>query len=665
MKTKIWILGLLALSYLVGAQVLTHVDQNAIFYIGENALVYNGGGAQSKGNGRYDIHGNMMVVGSGSDVLKTLDATGGNKTDGGNIILRLNDPANHSSADNPSTYGQLYINGLSQNSITAVVDKEYRTASNGTYQQIALPFFQKQISSLSGSANSIGTFGKTFTNARWSKNEVLTWNNAIAVSDNLSIWANTQKNTTYYMFGALNFDSGNPPASMPTISPTPTGAVYTIKGVPFANGISEPLQNAALGINFGIGGNNRNKYNEKYNTYLQDNWDEQVNPSNPWSVPTFGRNIYQFGNPYFTNLDLGFIGLVESAAITDNNAISAIQGIRYDPGSVVTLPTGSTYSIAAKFVNFTTGVNPAPTGDVGLIIKPMQTFVLKLRNNDAEISGNRTLNFDNLRRFSNIPRLDQTSYSVTASRPGQLVDTVKQLGVIGLDENGKELARAYYVVYPTAITGHTSQPTVQSTLGSSNIMGTFEEDPVNGGYDTNYSNLYWLYINEANETDFFAKAVPLALYNTSIKSLKFEIRENAQLLPDGAKDLSTGIGFHYKAANGDILDIAQNQIIPVTTDQYSLYYGKSTTVLDTEGAAKPSRTMVAYNQMIDSFFLRFDPDWKKADVKVFDMSGKLVLSQDGVAANRDFVLDIPRVSASYIVTAVSDKGEKISAKIIR
>ena len=69
--------------------------------------------------------------------------------------------------------------------------------------------------------------------------------------------------------------------------------------------------------------------------------------------------------------------------------------------------------------------------------------------------------------------------------------------------------------------------------------------------------------------------------------------------------------------------------------------------------------------MIDSFFLRFDPDWKKADVKVFDMSGKLVLSQDGVAANRDFVLDIPRVSASYIVTAVSDKGEKISAKIIR
>src|SRR5690606_36215399 len=139
----------------------------------------------------------VMVQGAATDVLKTLDNAGtGDKTEGGNIILRLNDPANHSAAVNPSTYGQLYISGLSQGSVSAVVDKEYRTAKHGTYQQIALPFYNKQLSSLSGTG--IGSFGKTFSNVRYSKNEILTWSNATAVSENLNVSSLTPKNTTYY-----------------------------------------------------------------------------------------------------------------------------------------------------------------------------------------------------------------------------------------------------------------------------------------------------------------------------------------------------------------------------------------------------------------------------------------------------------------------------------
>ena len=132
-KRKIIAFGLLAIG-VCGYSQVSHVAQTGIFYIGETALVYNGGGVESKGNGVYDVHGNVMIVGSGSDAFRTYDTSGGNKTTGGNFILRLNNPANAAA----STYGQLYIDGISQGNLTGIIDKEYRTPKNGTYQQVAI-----------------------------------------------------------------------------------------------------------------------------------------------------------------------------------------------------------------------------------------------------------------------------------------------------------------------------------------------------------------------------------------------------------------------------------------------------------------------------------------------------------------------------------------------
>ena len=121
MRKSLFAIGLLAVSYSVQAQnVLCHVDTNANMYVSEGTLVYSGGGVQTRGNGLLDLHWIMMVVGSTTDAFKTIDASGADKTDGGNIIVRLNDPANYAT----STYGQLYIQGLSQAGITGVVSKE-------------------------------------------------------------------------------------------------------------------------------------------------------------------------------------------------------------------------------------------------------------------------------------------------------------------------------------------------------------------------------------------------------------------------------------------------------------------------------------------------------------------------------------------------------------
>ncbi|MEC5172261.1 T9SS type A sorting domain-containing protein [Chryseobacterium nepalense] len=653
MRKNLFAIGLLAATYSVQAQnILVHIDDTAITYVSDGTLLYSGGGFQTRGSGIIDVHGNIMIDGVSGDGFKTITTGGANKTNGGNIVLRLNDPNTYAS----STYGQLYINGLSQSNITGVVTKEFRTGrhgnSNSYFQQIAMPFNGKTVSSLSTE------FGKTFNTSRYD-NPVLKWDNTNVVSVHFTSLASaTSDPTGYYMLKSKNndLDASTPPVSLTTIAPTATGSVFTLHGQPYTN-LSAPLtlQNGG-NVNFGPSGSNKNVYNEKYNTYLDDSFEFTTTP---WSG-TFGKNFYQFGNPFLTNIDLSRIGYNESAGVTDGNAVSNIWGIEYNPGTVITLANGSTYATGSIVQTFDT--NGIPVGDTGLIIKPMQTFKIKLRDNSPQ-----TLNFNTLRRFSGTVRAASTDYSVVAAKTTS-TGTLKQLGVIGLDVNGKELSRTYYVVSPTFTTGHqTSAATSVQASAGKNMIGTFEE-ALNGGYDNNYLN-YWLYINEANELNFKGKNVKLVNYYTDqVTSYKFEIKENAEPIANGAHALSSGIGFYYKAPNGTVQEAKQGQIIPVTGAEYDLYYGEPSNIVlaTTETAGASPRTLVIYDPSIANYFVRFDPNWKKADIEVYDMSGKLVISRKAVDTSRDFVIELDgKIKNAYVVKVVSDKGEIVNTKILK
>ncbi|MBV8326036.1 T9SS type A sorting domain-containing protein [Chryseobacterium sp.] len=653
MRKSLFAIGLLAVSYSVQAQnVLCHVDTNATMYVSEGTLVYSGGGVQTRDTGLLDVHGNVMVVGTAADGFKTIDAAGADKTNGGNIILRLNTPATYAT----STYGQLYIDGLSQSNITGVVSKEYRTTSHGGstnpsyYQQVALPFSGKVLSTLSTE------IGKTFDTGRYS-NPILKWDNTNAVSNHFTNLATTTSDPSgYYMLKVTNQD-WNPSAPA-------TGTVFTINGKPYAP-VAAPvtLQNAG-NVSFGTGGDNNNAYSEKYNTYLDDSFEYTTTP---WAG-TFGKNFYQFGNPFLTNIDLSNIGYTEGPN-GDGNAVKTIWGIEYNPGTVNTLSNGSTYATNSRVVTFLpTGDGVAPAvGDVDLVvIKPMQSFKIKLRDNTPQ-----TLNFNTLRRFKGTARAAGTPYDVTAARTANrnTSGTVKQLGVIGLDANQNEISRTYYVVSGSSVTGHQTSiaTTVQASAGK-NIIGTFEED-VNGGYDNNYTN-YWLYINEANENDFKGKNVKLVnYYQDKVKYYKFEVRENAELIPAGAHQLSSGIGFYYKAENGNVVQAKQGDIVPVTNIEANLYYGEPSTtgtLAVKDKKTSPSRTLVVYDPSITNYIVRFDPNWKKADIEVYDMSGKLVISKKAVDTSRDFVIELNNsIKNSYVVKIVSDKGETVNTKILK
>ncbi|WP_294244279.1 T9SS type A sorting domain-containing protein [uncultured Chryseobacterium sp.] len=655
MRKSLFAIGLLAAINSVQAQsVLLHVDNAATTYVSAGTLVYAGGGVQTRGTGIIDVHGNMMVEGNSStDVFRTVDTGGNPQTTGGHIVLRMNNPSDLTS----STYGQLYVNGISAANLTGVVSKEYRTQRHGNgnyFQQIALPFAGKAYSTLSTE------LGKTFSVNRWTQNEILTWNNATAVSNHVTNMADTTPNAPlYYMLGSKNnnLDLSTPPATLATIAPTATGSVFTLTGKPVRSEdlAAVTLQNGG-NVNFGTNGNAVNQYNEKYNSYLQDQFDL---PNGYFTATgTYGKNIYQFGNPYLTNLDLSQIGRNEASG--DGNYITNIYGVKYTAGAVVTATNGSTFTTGAQIITYdaNTGTN---AGDTGLIIKPMQTFVLKLRDNTAQ-----TLNFSTLRRFSNVPRASTTAYSVTAAKNN--AGTLKQLGVIALDAAGKELGRTYYVVSPNATTGHqtSAATTIQASATGGDAIGTFEESSA-GGYDYNNTN-YWLYINEANEVNFKGKNIKLVTYSPAVvKSYKFEIKENAEPIADGAHTLSSGIGFYYKAPNGTVQQAVQGAVIPVAGTEYDLYYGEpSNVVLATADTKAPVRTLVVYNPAIDDYIVRFDPNWKKADIEVYDMSGKLVISKKAVETSRDFVIELDKaIKNSYMVKVVSGNGDVVNAKILK
>ena len=167
MKKNILTIGLFSIGLSVQAQtVLMHLDNAAKVYVGKGALVYNGGGLQTKGTGNIENHGNFMISGnSTTDVFRNLDGTSGTEVSGGlsgTFVNKINEPANFALRNTANqgdqtvplstlnyTYGQLYITGIPQAKLTGVVNQEFASVNHGSYQQIGIPFFDKSFASLS------------------------------------------------------------------------------------------------------------------------------------------------------------------------------------------------------------------------------------------------------------------------------------------------------------------------------------------------------------------------------------------------------------------------------------------------------------------------------------------------------------------------------------
>ncbi|MEG1591014.1 T9SS type A sorting domain-containing protein [Chryseobacterium sp.] len=670
MKKSLLTIGILATGLSVQAQtVLLHVDDTAKMYVSNGALVYNGGGVQTRGNGNIDLHGNMMVVGSNAtDVFRTIDASSNPKTTGTNIILRLNSPSLATYAT--STYGQLYITNLAQDKITGIVDKEYKALNQGSFQQMAFPFANKTVQSI---ANDLGKGGPNFTGNR-STSSLAYWDNTKTVMRIVNPGSSTDPGNSTVLYGPTTYFA----VGTSGWNPTPANSdVLTLKGVPYSDAVAATnsinLANGGLGVNYGSTGGNLNVFGERYYSYINDPFDTS------WTT-NYGKELYQYGNPFLTNIDLSWIGAdVDEPVTADGNKLP-IKGIRFSQEGVNYSTSGGTTTSINRTVTFSRNTSTGgtiPAGDVNsLVIKPLGVVYIKLDptliSTYATANLNRSLNFNTTRRFATTARA-AGSYSVTAAKNSPS-STLKQLGVIALDSQDNEISRTYYVVRDNATTGYSSVATLQANIGynSDNTPTNgpiyTNEEYMTGGIDPTYASQYNLYINEANEVNFLHKKIPLTLNSPAISKLKFEIREDAALIPANQSALSAGESFWIKI-NGANVMLSQNQVISAgSVTQAGLYYGEpqSETVLGTSDLTKKSATIVTYEKSSDNFVAIFDKNWKNADITIFDMSGKLINSEKGVNTKSNHTLNIPKqLNNGYLVTIKADNGQVYNTKVMR
>lgn len=647
MKKSILAIGLLVVSISVNAQFISYVGNNTTMYVGEGALYNSKGNFDVVGTGVVHNRGNVRIDGG---FYTSSAINGGSRTqkqDGGNFILYMNQDDPTWSPLPHRNYGQLWINNTNQNELTGIVDKQYKEVSHGAYQQIGLPFYDKTVSSLNTEISTLN-----ITNNRWNARgsatgtNLLTWNNKDVRHDLVNLETKTTKGTNYFILGVKNL-TADYFANNTTV----------FKGRPYASGdtVKETLQDAGKDVNFGTNGNARNSYNQKYNTYLGDYWEQAAGQT--WTG-NYGKNIYQFSNPFLTNIDL---------TLLPDETKNRILGIRYE---MTGTSTNLVNQVVNRFISFTS--NGVSVGDIAAIVKPMQQIAIKLKDNNSPV----TIDFSTLRTFSDTSSNTNYKHSATAKRAYNY--SVKQLEVLLLDSNKNEIDRTYYVVYPDAHTGGQAVGQTQVAISSSNVIATLEEDAKKGGVDANFKGSYWLYINEANENDFKGKEVPLVIYNKTYNGksvdaayIKVNVRENMQLLADNESRLSTGESF-FVSVGEDLLEAKQGMEYKIagksvfnSAGKMGLYYGKPTlvTLTNTE-VSRPSDTRVVLDDSDKLFKVIFDRTWNKASVDVYDMSGRVIYSAQDVKTNTPHTLVLPnKFNGIFTVVSVSDAGEKYVQKI--
>lgn len=664
MKKNLLTVGLLALSLSFNAQILTYVGKGALVTVTDQALVYSGGGVQlAAGTATTDKGG---VVNNMGDIMVVDGGAGTDKFQIDNFAdFRLQfDEADTSK----KTYGQLYISGIPQGGITGVVNKDFIADANHGItgrQQTALPFYNYSINQLNTVFGGNLQITNTTLNStgRFNFASVFRWNNQKARFDQLTT-SNSSTSvgapTDYYIIPRRNNDGTvfwNAAVDKKTFSGTPVSDVsrqtQITLAVPDMNYITS----------FGVNGNTKNYYYERYNSYLNDPFRVGGGGGVPAWDADYGQNLSQFGNPFLTNIDLNNI-IGTSDADGDGNALSNVEGIAYygdndlnwyyanqsSGGYTGTVYTNGNLVIAKSTAKGT----PLQAGDVTkMIIKPMQEVMVKLTNSTPT-----TLNLNGTRRFAQTPRT--VSYSgVTTARTATVSSIpadqlVKQVAAVLYNASGSEVGRTYYAVSPSAVTGASPTAKLQGYVNGYAIYT--KEEAISGGADANSTQQ--LYINEANEVSYVGKEIPLVVDFSDAAKIKFEIYEGGQPV----SSLSNGKSFYVKN-DKVITKINNGDTIPVVGTDFGLFYEQPESVLSDTTFSK-NQTVIAKKG--NDWVVRFADSWKSASVEVYSASGQLIHSNQNVSASADYIIPInSRANGLFIVKATSESGEVVTKKIVK
>ncbi|MDG4944865.1 T9SS type A sorting domain-containing protein [Weeksellaceae bacterium KMM 9713] len=594
-----------------------------------NTLHYMSGTYEVKGGGQAINKGNVNVQGQ-----FTIDETNPN-TEFRNVW-------NNSKI----SYGQLIIN---ENSLaTGTVIAEYKNTPHTQFfkQSFAVPFdgiSALELATQAGLQNPQWiTHPRNFTymSSRW-ENAINMWENSQFAS------ANMKADDIIGMNNNTSSSSSEPflPTSSYRINQRLEGLdtrLSEYQGKP-AN-MAHSLDVTPFAIDPSSTNYTRNIYGEMLGTYLKDpfvniNYTSWTTPGIV-NIPTdFGNNLFSFGNPYTSNLDL-------RPSLTGGPVTGVIQYM----GADFIVDQGSNILVAdAPFK--ATWDNGAWIGDLeALEVRPFHTFSIKTDGTINSIPlGNANKTFD----------LDYNAPAfVDRTTTNQLFQVKMQLF-----KNDLALSRAYIVASNSfeAAAQAGNEAYVLDANPNTNIIYTLQENE-DGTVSQELINSR-VYINGINKDSYVAK--PIMLVHQVANPGQFTLKG---ILSNDLINSSNQF-FFEDAEEGFIQNITEDfeytfTANETTTDRFRIYWNGTPEVLNVSDVTAVAKTLV-YKNVDDTFKVRFAENWNKADIFVYNVMGQLVHSAKSVDASIDYTLPLKGHTSAYIVKAVSDKGEVATQKIIK
>lgn len=595
-----------------------------------------------------------------------------NTTDGSNFINTWTDSL---------SYGQVIINDSSTSTGRLTMQKPPIDPATFTWGQFAIPY---QFSTVANAFQTLFGIDYKTSGGRYG-HSIMTWDNTTRPEYD-HIAAGVQiKPTDYVLLNLVNH-----PELIAVMDPG--GGVLSYAGTP-ANSTHSPAYRPAMyrdiNIPWSAWKSQRNIYNERYDTYIEEHIRE-LNSTH------HGRYYFQFGNPYTSNIDLSYIGLEPNE--------SYVQGLL---GVVKITETGwnITHGIQAPKAVRAIWSGTQWGGDPeALIVRPFEGFYIGLKSDSNTTRGDRTFEFnDGLKTFSmeaaeheNVVELPDSEssgrYFSEADFQGSVAEeklivnpflTVSptaartafyQLKLSLFTEDGIDIGNDVFVVVDSK--SQTGVPQPLEAEYTDYTWGFFlAQENADGSEVTNANRI--MQINAVNPR-YVAKPIPLFFKKNAadlngyyLKAELFYKNIFSKLRPEDVNFADGNSFFFY--------DKAQDILLPVTTDfsyyiersdqpqhsRYVIYWnGGPDSGMDRMEIAEEITSATQIYRDGEVHKIRFDKSWSSADVSVYDLAGRAILKENGVPTHLDYVLELPKAMI-YVVKINSDTGETFTQKIVR
>lgn len=675
MKRKLFAIGLIATSFLAKAQVFYAGDQSKMF-VAQKALVYCGGNwmVNSTEEKTIENKGNIIVVG---DYKK------------GSISDAAQDGKEFVNVyTNATDYGQVkLLNATGASNARMTVERPSANSGYfGSWFPISLPYVDNTRYIMKSFGLEESQFNNNDKSTRYQMT-ILKWNNQNIVLDNVTALDDYKPGDYYNLNLTDNAGTDIRGAMSGNVSykGTPSGVAYT--QIANNRSIYGLTTSQFSELTYNQWKLRQNYYREEYQSYMgAANTNSKV----------YNKNIFRFGNPYTSNLDLSsFDGTDAWLKITNKGSHTLKQA--YDNKFI------ANFSITKRMPDYDTNWNidgglqstnykyytakfdgSKWTGSAeALLIRPTETFNVNFPALDPTLLGSRILSIQVDFRDTHKTFDHTAGAKYTESGQGLNTDIVQSASYnsseMKLAQKASSIAQNsdFYQLEVILAKNDRVQASPVYIVGAPNHKET--------GANSSYNDKVFVYgikdseialnskkdFNEFNSDTYIAKPLGLGLNNLengNTYQLKFALYEDS--IFNKVDTFKNGVFYVKDNVTKKVTTVNPNENLTFVADSNTnenrfVFYWKQLPQEQTLSAVNVvanTQSTVVYKDGKQQK-VRFENIANTAKVEVYGMAGTLVSSKDGVSTSSDFALQLSSEGV-YVVKVTYQNGEVRTLKVV-